>query len=77
MALVYFTECLEHGHMQMNASKTELIFFGGKKQLEKCNTTQIHVNGEVVKRSNIIRVLGANLDEKLSLRQHVTMKCQN
>ena len=31
--------------LKMNNSKTEFIYFGGSKQLEKCMTSQINVNG--------------------------------
>ena len=60
----------------MNESKTELILFGSRHQLKKCKTNQINVNGEIVKRSNIIKYLGVFLDDLLILRQHITNKCK-
>ena len=42
----------------------------------KCKTNQININGEIVKRSNIIKYLGAFLDELLNLIQHITKKCK-
>ena len=62
--------------LKRNESKTELILFDSRCQLKKCKTNQINVNGELVKRSNIIKYLGAFLDELLNLRQHITNKCK-
>ena len=36
----------------------------------------ININGEIVKKSNIIKYLGAFLDELLNLRQNITNKCK-
>ena len=34
--------------LKMNDNKTEFIYFGGPKQLEKCIINQINVNGEMI-----------------------------
>ena len=62
--------------LKMNNSKSEFIYFGGSKQLEKCITNQINVNGEWILRSQVMRYLGAYLDTTLNLKQHIKIKCK-
>ena len=62
--------------LKMNNSKTEFIYFGGSKQLEKCTTNQINVNGELIPRSQTTRYLGAYLIATLNLKQHIKIKCK-
>ena len=61
--------------LMMNNSKTEFIYFGGPRQLEKCITSQINVNGEEIPRSQMMRYLGAYLDHTLNLKQQIKIKC--
>ena len=60
----------------MNSAKTEFLLVGSKKQLSNCVSTEINVNGEVVKCSECIRYLGACVDDKLNFRIHIANKCQ-
>ena len=60
----------------MNASKTEFIYFGGPRQLEKCIINQINVNAEQIPRSQMTRYLGAYLDSALNFKQHIKIKCR-
>ena len=62
--------------LKINNSKTEFIYFGGSKQLEKCIISQINVNGECIPRSQMIRYLGVYLDPTLNLKQHIKIKCK-
>ena len=62
--------------LEMNNSKTEFIYFGGPRQLEKCIINQINVNGEQISRSQMMRYLGAYLDSTLNLKQQIEMKCK-
>ena len=62
--------------LKMNDNKTEFIYFGGPKQLEKCIINQINVNGEMIPRSHITRYLGAYLDSTLTLKEHIKKKCK-
>ena len=62
--------------LKMNNSKTKFIYFGGSKQLEKCITNQINVNGEWILRSQVTRYLGAYLNTTLNLKQHIKIKCK-
>ena len=60
----------------MNNSKTEFIYFGGSKQLEKCFISQINVNGGWIPRSQMMWYLGAYLNPTLNLKQHIKIKCK-
>ena len=60
--------------LKMNNSKTEFIYFGGSKQLEKCIISQINVNGEWIPRIKMMRYLGAYLNPTLNLKQHIKIK---
>ena len=62
--------------LKMNCSKTELILFGSRQHLQKCVTTHINVNGDEVHRSNILKYLGAWMDEQLTMKQHITNQCR-
>ena len=62
--------------LKVNNSKTEFIYFGGPRQLEKCISNQINVSGEQTPRSHMIRYLGAYLDSALNFKQHIKMKCR-
>ena len=52
--------------LKMNDSKTEFIYFGGPRQLQKCIVNQIDVNGEMIPWSHTTRYLGAYLDSVLN-----------
>lgn len=60
----------------MNNSKTELILFGGSKQLPKCSTESMQVDGSLVSRTTSVKLLGADLDENLKMDQFVAAKCK-
>jgi hypothetical protein len=59
----------------MNDSKTEFILLGSRQQLAKCITNQINVNGQCVERTNIIKYLGAWIDQNVSFKRHIVKKC--
>jgi hypothetical protein len=67
---------MDANRLKMNATKTEFILFGSKSQLKKCVTTSLNVAGDKVERSNIIKYLGAWLDESLTLKAHISKKCR-
>ena len=60
----------------MNDNKTEFIYFGGPRQVEKCTINQINVNGEQIPRNHLTRYQGANLDLALNFKQHIKIKCK-
>ena len=61
--------------LHMNSAKTEFILVGSRQQLSKSLSTEIHVNGEVVKCSACIRYLWAWADDKLNFKVHIATKC--
>ena len=62
--------------LKMNPSKTEFTLFDNQVQLNKCETKDINVNGDLIVISNEIRYLGAWMDANLNYKLHVTKKCQ-
>ena len=51
--------------------------FGHRKQLQKCITSSINIDGDSVNRLHIVKYLGALLDEELTLKQHIQHKCKS
>lgn len=62
--------------LKMNASKTEFIYFGTRQMLERCNSNEIQVVNDSVARSNKIKYLGVWIDDELSFKAHVNLKCR-
>jgi hypothetical protein len=73
--------CVEDVHswcsskrLQLNASKTEVLWFGTSAQLRKvpeCDST-IHVGGSVVELVFVVRDLGVFFDTELMMQEHVS-----
>ena len=68
---------MDGNRLKMNNSKTEFILFGSNKMLTRCITAHININGTRVKKQNVIRYLGVWMDEVLSFKYHVKMKCKS
>ena len=62
--------------LKMNLSKTEFIYFGYPRQIQKCTESSINVTGDLIVRSECIKYLGAWLDSALNFKFHVTKKYQ-
>ena len=60
----------------MNAFKTEYIYFGSSHQITKCENKSLDVNGELVERTEVIKYLGAFMDEQLNMQKHITEMCR-
>ena len=61
-------------HLQLNASKTEVLWFGTAAQLRKvpkCDRT-IRVGGSVVEPVSVVRDLGVYVDMELTMHEHVS-----
>ena len=67
---------MDSNWLKVNASKTELILFGSKVQLNKGRTTHITVDGDKVEISLIIKYLSDSLDKNLSIGKYILLKCQ-
>lgn len=59
--------------LQLNASKTELMWFGSRASLLKMSAVDLTlmVGDDVIKPSTVIRDLGVYLDAELTMKQHV------
>ena len=62
--------------LQMNDSKTELIFFGTKKQTESCLDTKLSIGNEIIRPVTMVKHLGAWLDSALNMKKFITEKCK-
>ena len=60
----------------MNNSKTEVIYFGSTKQLQKCHQTYMLINGERIDITDCVKYLGTYLDRLLTFNKHVKIKSQ-
>jgi hypothetical protein len=67
---------MDENRLRMNTSKTEFILFGYRTQLQKCHATTILVDDSEVDRVSCIKYLGASLDENISLKAHIKIKCR-
>ena len=65
---------MDENRLCMNDGKTEYIMFGSPQMLQLCTTNSIHVNGSNIARSEVIRYLGAWLDQSLQLKIHINNK---
>ena len=62
--------------LKMNPSKTEIINFGSRQQLKKCELNHLTVCENRVESSHIVRYLGTWLDEQLNFKHHAMIKCK-
>ena len=67
---------MNENRLKMNNNKTKFIIFGSKPQLDKCKTKILNVNNTEIERADKIKYLGVTLDQRLNLKQYITLKCQ-
>ena len=67
---------MDEARLKMNPAKTEFIYFGNTRQIQKCTISTINVAGDLILRSDIIKYLGVWLDSRLNFKTHVTKKCK-
>ena len=60
--------------LKLNPSKTEFIIFGNQVQLNKLTTTQFDACGDLINKSDKVKVLGTVLDSNLKMLDHVNAK---
>ena len=65
---------MDEARLKMNPAKTEFIYFGNTKQIQKCTISSINVAGDLILRLDTIKYLGVWLDSGLSFKMHVTKK---
>ena len=62
--------------LKMNVNKTEFILFGSRYHLPRHETETINIYGDIVLKSQKIKLLGAWLDENMSFKSHINIKCR-
>ena len=82
-AIHQLTECIDEvqqwmdeNRLKMNTNKTEFVLLGSKQHLKKCVTKKLTVNETAVLRSGCFKYLGVWMDENLTLKHHIAMKCK-
>ena len=55
-----------------NPEKFQLIFFGLKEENELC----IDIQGNIIKMSDTVKLLGVTIDSKLNFNGHINTICQ-
>ena len=60
--------------LKMNEDKTEFIIFGSSRSLLKCESTSIRVGNSNVERTSCVGLLGMQLDEHLTFKDHIAKK---
>ena len=73
-SLVDIQHWMASNTLKMNASKTDVSFFGSKSMLTKTQMDCVDVGGEKVKISHGIKYLGVWLDCNLNMRHHIDIK---
>ena len=60
--------------LQLNPSKTEVIWFGTKASVKKMEDIDLslHVGNDVIGSASSVRDLGVILDWKLSMKKHIS-----
>ncbi|HEY5140398.1 MAG TPA: hypothetical protein VIJ25_13945 [Methylococcales bacterium] len=61
--------------LQLNATKTEIIWFGSSVNLSKLDPAdmRLHLDDSIIEPVAAVRDLGVYLDSQLSMRQHVSL----
>ena len=60
--------------LQLNANKTEVIWFGSSTNLIvklTCPDCSVHIGSDSIEPLTAVRDLGVHLDEELTMKQHV------
>ena len=63
-------------HLKLNPDKTEFIMFSYRSQLVKCTNNCVSISDSMIPRSPSVKYLGVTLDENLSLKEHILLKCR-
>ena len=63
-------------HLKLNPDKTEFIMFGYRSQLVKSKTNCVSISDSTIPRSPSVKYLRVTLDENLSLKEHILLKCR-
>ena len=59
---------MDEVHLKINPAKTEYMYFGNQRQINKYTESSINVAGNLIIRSDIIRYLSVRMDAALNLK---------
>ena len=62
--------------LKLNGEKIEFIMIGHKTQLSKCDTTSVEIDNNTISLTDMVKYLGAHLDQQLAFKKHITEKCR-
>ena len=62
--------------LKMIDQKTKFTMYGNNLQLSKCSTKHIKNGDEIIGYSNMINLLGIDIDNNLSFKEHIKKKCK-
>ena len=65
---------MDQNRLKMNDERTEFIVFASHQLLPKCETKTLCVNAVNVEWAEVIKYLGAWMDQHMTLRKHICMK---
>ena len=61
--------------LQINPSKTKLLFMGQMKRVEKCKE-KMNIEVQELQATNTVKLLGVVLDQKLTYSEHIEQVCK-
>ena len=76
MCITRINNWVNVNRLKMNTDKMEFILFGSRYHLPKCKTRSINICGDIVVKSSKIKLLGVWLDENLSFKSQINIKCR-
>ena len=62
--------------LKLNPDKTKFIMFSYRSQLVKCATNSVSISDSTIPRRLSVKYLGVTLDENLSLKEYIILKCR-
>ena len=63
-------------HLKLNPDMIEFIMFGNRSHPVKCTTNCVNISDRTIPRSQSVKYLDVTLDENLSLKEHILLKCR-
>lgn len=76
LTMIKIKEWMNLVRLKMNDPKTKFIIFQSGRKKNVIEWKSINVNGIDIQRSDVVRLLGAWLDSKLSMKEHITKKAK-
>ncbi len=62
--------------LKLNNEKTEFILISSRQHLGKVTTTEINISEEIIQRKDFWKLLGATLDNRLTFKNMISLKCR-